>query len=162
MSTTIQFVLLALTLTLGALALLFYPLWRPARSVAEVDRRQLNLSVFRDQLKELENDRDSGLLAGEDFESDDLMENSAKHAFNASGIIFLVDPLKISNVNSRLDEKTIRNSSSVSINKTFKIDAMLTDDMMYTIFKQIQSTDSGYRQSIIPTYDGNKTVVIGF
>lgn len=33
------------------------------------------------------------------------MENSAKHAFNASGIIFLVDPLKISNVNSRLDEK---------------------------------------------------------
>lgn len=64
--------------------------------------------------------------AGEDFESDDLMENSAKHAFNASGIIFLVDPLKISNVNSRLDEKTIRNSSSVSINKTFKIDAILS------------------------------------
>ena len=64
--------------------------------------------------------------AGEDFESDDLMENSAKHAFHASGIIFLVDPLKISNVNTRLDERTIRNSSSVSINKTFKIDAILS------------------------------------
>lgn len=64
--------------------------------------------------------------AGEDFESDDLMENSAKHAFNASGIIFLIDPLKITNVNSRLDERTIRNSSSVSINKTFKIDAILS------------------------------------
>ena len=64
--------------------------------------------------------------AGEDFESDDLMENSAKHTFNASGIIFLIDPLKITNVNSRLDERTIRNSSSVSINKTFKIDAILS------------------------------------
>lgn len=64
--------------------------------------------------------------AGEDFESDDLMENSAKHAFHASGIIFLIDPIKIINVNSRLEEETIKNSSSVSINNTFNNDAILS------------------------------------
>lgn len=64
--------------------------------------------------------------AGEDFESDDLVENAAEHTFHADGIIFLIDPLKIMNVNARLDEETVRSSSGVSINKTFKNDAILS------------------------------------
>lgn len=64
--------------------------------------------------------------AGEDFESDDLMENSAKHAFHASGIIFLVDPLKILNVYTALDQEIIRNSSSVSAGRAFQNDAILS------------------------------------
>lgn len=64
--------------------------------------------------------------AGEDFESDDLMENSAKHAFHASGIVFLVDPLKILNVYTRLSQETVKYSSSVSPNRVFKNDAILS------------------------------------
>lgn len=64
--------------------------------------------------------------AGEDFESDDLMENSAKHAFHAAGIIFLVDPLKILNVYTALDQETVQNSSSVSANRAFQNDAILS------------------------------------
>lgn len=64
--------------------------------------------------------------AGEDFESDDLMENSAKHAFHAAGIIFLVDPLKILNVYTALDQETVQNSSSVSANKAFQNDVILS------------------------------------
>lgn len=64
--------------------------------------------------------------AGEDFESDDLMENSAKHAFNASGIIFIIDPLKINAVSSFLDSDLLKNSASVSADKAFKIDAVLS------------------------------------
>lgn len=33
--------------------------------------------------------------AVEDFKSDELVENSARHAFEASGIIYLIDSLKI-------------------------------------------------------------------
>lgn len=64
--------------------------------------------------------------AGEDFESDDLMENSAKHAFHADGIVFLIDPLKIANVYTTLNQDTILNSSSVSVNKAFQNDAILS------------------------------------
>ena len=64
--------------------------------------------------------------AGEDFESDDLMENSAKHAFHASGIIFLIDPLKILNVYTKLNLEIAANSSSVSANRAFQNDVILS------------------------------------
>lgn len=64
--------------------------------------------------------------AGEDFESDDLMENSAKHAFHASGIIFLIDPLKVQNVYASLSQDVVENSSSVAANRAFQNDAILT------------------------------------
>jgi len=64
--------------------------------------------------------------AGEDFESDDLMENSAKHAFHASGIIFLIDPLKILNVYTALSQNVVANSSSVNANRVFQNDTILS------------------------------------
>lgn len=64
--------------------------------------------------------------AGEDFESDDLMENSVKHAFHADGIIFLIDPLKIANIYTNLNQDVVLNSSSVSANKAFQNDAILS------------------------------------
>lgn len=64
--------------------------------------------------------------AGEDFESDDLMENSAKHAFHASGIIFLIDPLKIMNVYKLLNQEVVTNSSSVSARRAFPNDVILS------------------------------------
>lgn len=64
--------------------------------------------------------------AGEDFESSDLMENSAKHAFHASGIIFLIDPLKIMNVYTSLNEEIVSNSSSVKADRAFQNDVILS------------------------------------
>lgn len=64
--------------------------------------------------------------AGEDFESDDLMENSARHAFHADGIVFLIDPLKIANVYTSLSQDVVSNSSSVSASKAFQNDAILS------------------------------------
>lgn len=64
--------------------------------------------------------------AGEDFESDDLLENSAKHAFHACGIIFLIDPLKIEKIESMLNEDIIKHSSSVSSSRAFKNDVILS------------------------------------
>lgn len=64
--------------------------------------------------------------AGEDFESDDLMENSAKHAFHADGIIFLIDPIKITNIYNSLNQEIISSSSSVSASRAFQNDAILS------------------------------------
>lgn len=64
--------------------------------------------------------------AGEDFESENLMENSAKHAFHAAGIIFLIDPLKIFNVYAALDRETAANSYSVSAERAFRNDEILS------------------------------------
>ena len=69
MSATTLFFLSAALLSAATVALLFSPFWRnrPANDDAR-DRRQTNLDVFRDQLRELESDRKDGLLATEDFE----------------------------------------------------------------------------------------------
>jgi cytochrome c-type biogenesis protein CcmH len=62
------FILLAGLLLLAVLALLLPPLLRQARPVSAADRREANLAIFRDQLKELEHDRDEDALAAADFE----------------------------------------------------------------------------------------------
>ena len=68
MSATAQFLLAAAILTLAALALVLRPLWRAPKAAGKVDRRKANLDIFRDQLQELEADRNEGLLSAEDFE----------------------------------------------------------------------------------------------
>ncbi len=61
------FVFAAAFLTLIALAVLLLPLLRAPKVSTAVDRRQANLDIFRDQLQELERNRDEGLLTPEDF-----------------------------------------------------------------------------------------------
>ena len=63
----IIFIAIALLLTLLVLAILFYPLLKKPMALTQEDRRQAKLAIFRDQLQELERDRDHGLLAVEDF-----------------------------------------------------------------------------------------------
>jgi cytochrome c-type biogenesis protein CcmH len=67
MTPMILFILLAALLVLVVLALLLPPLLRQPRSVSAADRREANLAIFRDQLSELEHDRDEGALAAADF-----------------------------------------------------------------------------------------------
>lgn len=54
-------------LVLTALAFIVLPLWR-RRSVQTVDRTQVNLSVYRDQLDELEADFRNGTIAEDQYE----------------------------------------------------------------------------------------------
>ena len=68
MSTSVQFIVAAVILTLIALAVLLLPSLRAPRASVAIDRRQANLDIFRDQLQELERNRDEGLLTLEDFE----------------------------------------------------------------------------------------------
>lgn len=68
MSATVQFIIGALLLSVAALAVLLWPLWRAPRKTETLDRRQANLEIFRDQLHDLVNDRQEGLLSETDFE----------------------------------------------------------------------------------------------
>lgn len=63
------FVLVAVLLLIVVLAIVVWPLWRTATSVSPTaaDRRAANLAIYRDQLAELERDRDEGSLAETDF-----------------------------------------------------------------------------------------------
>ena len=63
------FVLVAVLLLIVVLAIVVRPLWRTATSVSPTaaDRRAANLAIYRDQLAELERDRDEGSLAETDF-----------------------------------------------------------------------------------------------
>ena len=68
MTPSIAFVAAAALLVLLVLAMLLRPLWRAPKATTSVDRQAANLDIFRDQLRELESDRDQCLLAGADFE----------------------------------------------------------------------------------------------
>ena len=63
------FVLVAVLVLIVVLAIVVRPLWRTAADVAPTaaDRRAANLAIYRDQLAELERDRDDGSLAEADF-----------------------------------------------------------------------------------------------
>lgn len=52
-----------------AMALVMLPLLRARREADSAERRRVNIAVYRDQLKELEADRDNGLLSPEQFET---------------------------------------------------------------------------------------------
>lgn len=62
------FLVAATLLLLGVVAILVLPLWRAPRQNGSADQRQFNLAIFRDQLAELERDRNDGVLATADFE----------------------------------------------------------------------------------------------
>lgn len=65
----IAFWVVAVALLLAVVALLAVPLIRRADAVGQaVDHDRSNVTLFQDQLSELERDRDHGLLTGEQFE----------------------------------------------------------------------------------------------
>jgi cytochrome c-type biogenesis protein CcmH len=66
-TTMIVFILVATLLVIAVLAILLPPLWRSPSRSSSADRREANLAIFRDQLGELERDRDAGSLAAADF-----------------------------------------------------------------------------------------------
>lgn len=54
---------------LVALALVLPPLFRRKPAPAKVGRRNINIAVYRDQMKEMETDRANGLITDEQFEA---------------------------------------------------------------------------------------------
>ena len=62
-----SFILLAALLVVAVIALLLPPLLRAPRPSGGADQREANLAIFRDQLAELERERDNGSLAEADF-----------------------------------------------------------------------------------------------
>lgn len=64
--------------------------------------------------------------AGEDFESDEALENCAKHAFEASGLLYLIDPLKITRFSMTLTQDLLRRLSSVSAERAYRNDMILS------------------------------------
>ena len=63
------FIIVAALLVVAVIALLLPPLWRAPRASGTADRREANLAIFRDQISELERERNDGLLAEADFVS---------------------------------------------------------------------------------------------
>ena len=63
--------------------------------------------------------------AGEDFEDNDSIEYAAKHAFHTSGIIFLIDPLKLVTVSNQIEDKKLFGSTSINAVTSFRSDAIL-------------------------------------
>lgn len=61
------FTIVAAVLLVAVLAILLPPLWRIPGQTARADRREINLTIFRDQLAELERERRDGSLAETDF-----------------------------------------------------------------------------------------------
>jgi len=68
MTATTGFLLAAALLLIAALAILLPPLLRKPREATDVDRRQANLDICRDQLAELQREHDEGSLSEADFE----------------------------------------------------------------------------------------------
>ena len=62
------FLLAAVLLVLVILAILLPPLLRMPKASSAVDRREANLAIFRDQLSELERDRNEGALVEADYD----------------------------------------------------------------------------------------------
>lgn len=63
----VEFLLAAGVFLLAVLFILLRPLLRPSPCDGAVDRREANLSILRDELRELEHRRDEGLLGESDF-----------------------------------------------------------------------------------------------
>jgi cytochrome c-type biogenesis protein CcmH len=61
------FIIVAALLVVAIIAILLPPLWRLPEPSGSGDRREANLAIFRDQLAELEREREDGSLAEADF-----------------------------------------------------------------------------------------------
>ena len=70
MTALTSFILAAILLVVVTLAILLPSLLRTPKVSRAVDRKEANLDIFRDQLSELERDRNEGSLAEVDFEQD--------------------------------------------------------------------------------------------
>ena len=68
MTATTGFVLAAALLVIAVLAILLRPLLRAPKVMSAANRQEANLEIFRDQLSELERDRNEGSLAEADFD----------------------------------------------------------------------------------------------
>jgi cytochrome c-type biogenesis protein CcmH len=68
MTPMIVFTAIAALLVVTVVAILVRPLWRAPKISPAADRQQVNLAIFRDQLAELERDRNDSTLAEADFE----------------------------------------------------------------------------------------------
>ncbi|MBK8894110.1 MAG: c-type cytochrome biogenesis protein CcmI [Propionivibrio sp.] len=62
------FILASALLVLVVLAMLLPPLWRTRVTATAVNRREANLDILRDQMRELEHDRNEGILTDADLE----------------------------------------------------------------------------------------------
>lgn len=67
MNSVTGFILAATLLVLVVLAILLLPLWRPPKTASSVGRREANLDILRDQMRELEHDRSEGILSDADL-----------------------------------------------------------------------------------------------
>lgn len=63
-----QFALYAALLIAATLALMLPPLWLGLRSKTQANREETNLGIFRDQLAELEREKEEGTLLPADYE----------------------------------------------------------------------------------------------
>lgn len=89
------FIIVAALLVVAVIALLLPPLWRAPRASGAAGRREANLAIFRDQIRELERERQDGLLAEADFVSarnelqrrllDEVQPAATSPAANGSG-----------------------------------------------------------------------------
>jgi cytochrome c-type biogenesis protein CcmH len=61
------FIIVAAMLVVAIIAILLPPLWRLPKPSGSGDRREANLAIFRDQVAELEREREDGSLAEADF-----------------------------------------------------------------------------------------------
>ena len=68
MNSMTLFIIAAALLVVAVVAILVFPLWRAPKVSSAADQRQFNLAIFRDQMTELERDRNDGTLAEADFE----------------------------------------------------------------------------------------------
>jgi hypothetical protein len=64
--------------------------------------------------------------AGEDLNDEDTMSTVNKYIYNSSGIIILLDPLKIPAIRHQVDERTAKASSSVNLGLAEGADDIMT------------------------------------
>lgn len=67
MTSMTGFILASALLVLVVLAILLPPLWRTPKAAATVNQGDANLDIFRDQMRELEHDRNEGILSEADL-----------------------------------------------------------------------------------------------
>lgn len=80
--TVFAFWLMPVLFVVAAIALVVTPLFRRSETQPQGGRRSINIAIYRDQMRELENDRRNGLLSTEQFETTRL-ELEARLALDA-------------------------------------------------------------------------------
>lgn len=79
--------------------------------------------------------------AGEDLDSEDVMNTVNKYICKSSGIIFLLDPMQISMVSKQLDNEFAKRAAGIELNS-----ATRPDDIITRVSKLIRN-DKGLRET---------------